>query len=184
MSVHSVAKASVVLLLASSTIWNANAARSANRELATARAFVAGDFVPIAEGVLSNGERVRIGESTSMDTWQVIVLASPNCPHCMASLDAWMAIQSEAAARGHEFLVIATDAPVALESVIRRTGIDAPVAAVSHQRMRSLLRMDLVPQILVVNALGEVLATELGELGPNDEGAARIIGLLRTGLPV
>jgi peroxiredoxin len=127
------------------------------------RVLASGMYVPRLDLELADGGRAIIGAPPARG-WQVLFVYNTTCPFCRASLAAWQEVVRRAAAPQVQVFGLSLDSVQITQRFVHEHHVTFRSAVVVDQRSRALLRGDIVPQTIVLNADGRVLLAFPGTL--------------------
>lgn len=123
-----------------------------------------GDILPVIAAVDPAGDTVRVADPPFREN-ELIILLSPGCEFCAASVGAWREILTLAADVPHVRIIALTTADLQeTESFLREHLLDVSVGLLMDNRHVFALRADVVPQVLVVRSEGRIVASHAGIL--------------------
>lgn len=121
-----------------------------------------GMYIPEIRITTLAGDSLRIARGAD-GSRQVLAVFTTTCPYCRASIPRWKELEERLGEEGGARLIgIAVDSVHRAEAYVREHGITYPVTVLNHPRYFQFLRVQAVPEMLVLDHEGRVTFTRIG----------------------
>ncbi|MGH9371268.1 MAG: TlpA family protein disulfide reductase [Vicinamibacterales bacterium] len=124
-----------------------------------------GMYVPRLELMSLDGSSATIGESVT-GAHEILFLYNTTCPFCRAIMPVWKQVADRALNAGSSVHGLSVDGVAETARYSREHELNFPTLILATDRTRALLGARAVPQTLVIDPEGRVVASWMGGLSP------------------